>query len=139
MTFKEWYLLQEEGPWGGASFDGTSAPYVNTPDYWPNSKYQGHGIGWNAPSFMKYVDKKYGGKHHTKDTKSPIEDRVPKMAQDERNKEQKQGKQYRSPDSDDGDNIGDDTIHASNDPMLNNKQARKVNQLYKLTPTYELK
>ena len=67
MTFKEWYLLQEEGPWGGASFDGTSDPYVNTPPF-TNSKYQGH-VANGVPSFMKQVDKKFGGKHHTKDTK----------------------------------------------------------------------
>ena len=118
MKFSEWL---HEAEWGGASFDGTwTNPYVNDPSYWYNSKYQGKGALWNAPSNMKAVNKKYGVKAKKKDL-GPIEDRVPDEGKDERDKEENWA------------------INAANDPMVPTAGLTTAEKLYKLTPTYKLK
>jgi hypothetical protein len=57
VNFKIWF--QE---WEGAKFTGDSNELVNTPDYWPLSKYQGKGKSFGAPSFLGKVEKMYGRK-----------------------------------------------------------------------------
>lgn len=54
MNFRSWYT-----EWEGTDFPGDSNYYVNTPDYWPNSKWQGKGNTYGAPSFMSNVEKMY--------------------------------------------------------------------------------
>lgn len=54
MQFKVWY--QE---WEGNKFIGTSDEFVNTPDKWPNSKWQGKGYLYNTPGDMNKVEKMF--------------------------------------------------------------------------------
>jgi len=54
VEFRAWY-----NEWEGSTFPGDSNYYVNTPDYWPNSKWQGKGETYGAPSYMSRVEKLY--------------------------------------------------------------------------------
>ena len=57
MNFKRWFY-----EWAGAAFPGTPGPdgTGNYGDLAGQTKYNGHGASYGAPSFGKKVDKMFG-------------------------------------------------------------------------------